>query len=264
MWDVRGPAASVRRDALFRRGLVLADILAFMAAYALALAVPGGKTALSWGIVIGIPVIVVVAKLIGLYDRDESLMRKTTLDEAPKLLELAASGALLVWVTGNVVVAGGFDRRDAAILLVLFLLLLLLFRTAARAVALAAAPSERCLVIGDELAAETIRSKLVGLSGVKAEVVARVDLDNVAPWTSDSFSEPRLDEVRKLAQALDVHRAVIAPRSADAGEMLNLVRTLKAVGVSVSVLPRLLEVVGSSVVFDDLHGVTVMGIRALN
>ena len=38
-------------------------------------------------------------------------------------------------------------------------------------------------------------------------------------------------------------------------------RTLKAVGVRVSVLPRLLEVVGSSVEFDDLHGVTVMGVR---
>jgi exopolysaccharide biosynthesis polyprenyl glycosylphosphotransferase len=43
--------------------------------------------------------------------------------------------------------------------------------------------------------------------------------------------------------------------------MLNLVRTLKAVGVRVSVLPRLLEVVGSSVEFDDLHGMTVMGVR---
>jgi len=43
--------------------------------------------------------------------------------------------------------------------------------------------------------------------------------------------------------------------------MLNLVRTLKAVGVRVSVLPSLLEVVGSSVEFDDLHGVTVMGVR---
>jgi exopolysaccharide biosynthesis polyprenyl glycosylphosphotransferase len=43
--------------------------------------------------------------------------------------------------------------------------------------------------------------------------------------------------------------------------MLDLVRTLKAVGVRVSVLPRLLEVVGSSVEFDDLHGVTVMGVR---
>jgi exopolysaccharide biosynthesis polyprenyl glycosylphosphotransferase len=86
-------------------------------------------------------------------------------------------------------------------------------------------------------------------------------LDKVAPWSTDSFSVGRLAEIRDLAQTLDVHRAIIAPRSADAGEMLNLVRTLKAVGVRVSVLPRLLEVVGSSVEFDDLHGVTVMGVR---
>ena len=69
------------------------------------------------------------------------------------------------------------------------------------------------------------------------------------------------EEIRDLAQTLDVHRAIIAPRSADAGEMLNLVRTLEAVGVRVSLLPRLLEVVGSSVEFDDLHGVTMMGVR---
>ena len=58
-----------------------------------------------------------------------------------------------------------------------------------------------------------------------------------------------------------MHRAIVAPTSADGGEMLDLVRTLKAVGVRVSVLPRLLEVVGSSVEFDDLHGVTLMGVR---
>jgi exopolysaccharide biosynthesis polyprenyl glycosylphosphotransferase len=39
------------------------------------------------------------------------------------------------------------------------------------------------------------------------------------------------------------------------------VRTLKAVGVRVSVLPRILEVVGSAVEFDELHGVTLMGVR---
>jgi exopolysaccharide biosynthesis polyprenyl glycosylphosphotransferase len=57
---------------------------------------------------------------------------------------------------------------------------------------------------------------------------------------------------------------IIAPgwgADADAGETLNLVRTLKAIGVRVSVLPRMLEVVGSSVEFDDLHGVTLMGVR---
>ncbi|HEY2572166.1 MAG TPA: exopolysaccharide biosynthesis polyprenyl glycosylphosphotransferase, partial [Solirubrobacteraceae bacterium] len=85
-----------------------------------------------------------------------------------------------------------------------------------------------------------------------------------APWSTDAFSAPRLKEIRDLAQTLDVHRAIVAPgwaANADANETLNLVRTLKAVGVRVSVLPRMLEVVGSSVEFDDLHGVTLMGVR---
>jgi exopolysaccharide biosynthesis polyprenyl glycosylphosphotransferase len=126
---------------------------------------------------------------------------------------------------------------------------------------LAIAPAERCLLIGDERSGETIRSKLTGHGGVKAEVVAHLDLDKVASWSTDGFSPSRLAEIRDLTLTLDVHRAIIAPRSVDGGEMLNLVRTLKAVGVRVSVLPRLLEVVGSSVEFDDLHGVTVMGVR---
>ena len=56
------------------------------------------------------------------------------------------------------------------------------------------------------------------------------------PGRATPSRSPRLAEIRDLAQTLDVHRAIIAPRSADAGEMLNLVRTLKAVGVRVSVV----------------------------
>jgi lipopolysaccharide/colanic/teichoic acid biosynthesis glycosyltransferase len=158
-------------------------------------------------------------------------------------------------------VHGTLDRHEALFLWLSLAAGLVLARTGSRMIALWLAPAERCLLIGDDLAAETIRAKLSGHGGVKAEVVAHLDLDKVEPWSTDSFSEPRLAEIRDLAQTLDVHRAIIAPRSADAGEMLNLVRTLKAVGVRVSVLPRLLEVVGSSVEFDDLHGVTVMGVR---
>lgn len=92
-------------------------------------------------------------------------------------------------------------------------------------------------------------------------MVAQLDLDKAGPWSTDALSAGRLAEIRDLAQQLDVHRAIVAPGGAEGGEILNLVRTLKAVGVRVSVLPRLLEVVGSSVEFDDLHGVTVMGVR---
>jgi exopolysaccharide biosynthesis polyprenyl glycosylphosphotransferase len=258
---VRGPAASLRRDSLFRRSLAVADILALLGAFLLTAELAARPVVLTWWALIEIPILLVGAKLTGLYDRDETLMRKTTLDEAPKLFQLATLCTVVAWLSGGFIVADALGRRQALILWLVLAALLILFRSVARIVALAIAPAERCLFIGDEMSAATIRSKLGCGGGVKATVVAHLDLDKVAPWSSDSFSESRLAEIRDLAQTLDVHRAIIAPRSADAGEMLNLVRTLKAVGVRVSVVPRLLEVVGSSVEFDDLHGVTVMGVR---
>ncbi|MHB8233140.1 MAG: sugar transferase [Solirubrobacteraceae bacterium] len=241
--------------------LVVADVVAVVGAFVLTVIVARRSVQLTWVGIAAVPILVVCAKLTGLYDRDETLLRKTTLDEAPKLLQLATLCAFVAWLTGGLIVHGQLDRHEAMVLWLALAVFLLLARSGSRAFSLRVAPTERCLFIGDEMSAETIRAKLTGHSGVKAKVVAHLDLDKVAPWSSDSFSEPRLAEVRDLAQTLDVHRAIIAPRSADAGEMLNLVRTLKAVGVRVSVLPRLLEVVGSSVEFDDLHGVTVMGVR---
>lgn len=261
--EVRGPDASMRRDSLFRRSLAIADVLAVVAAFLLALALsPATRDLqLTWATLGEIPILLVAAKMTGLYDRDETLLRKTTLDEAPRLFQLATLCTVIAWLAGGTIVHGGLGRHSALILWIVLAGLLIMFRSVARAAALALAPTERCLFIGDELSAATIRSKLECHGGVNATVVAHLDLDKVAPWSTDSFSESRLAEIRDLAQTLDVHRAIIAPRSADAGEMLNLVRTLKAVGVRVSVLPRLLEVVGSSVEFDDLHGVTVMGVR---
>jgi exopolysaccharide biosynthesis polyprenyl glycosylphosphotransferase len=251
----------MRRDAVFRRLLLVADVFAIISAFVLTVEVSSRSLMLTWSGIAAVPVLVVCAKLTGLYDRDETLLRKTTLDEAPKLFQLATLTALVVWLTDGLLVEGSLERHEAAFLWVTLAALLITCRAVARALALRISPVERCLFIGDEVSAEAIRSKLTGHGGVNAQVVAHLDLDKVEPWSTDSFSEPRLAEIRDLAQTLDVHRAIIAPRSVDAGEMLNLVRTLKAVGVRVSVLPRLLEVVGSSVEFDDLHGVTVMGVR---
>ncbi len=259
--EARGPSACLRRDALFRRMLLIADLLAVAGAFVMTVELSHRSVALTWYALAALPIVVVCAKLLGLYDRDEALIRKTTLDEAPKLFELATLVALVGWLAGGMFVSGHLDRHEALFLWLSLAFLLVVMRAGARQLALRIAPIERCLFIGDELSAETIRSRLTGHGGVRADVVAHLDLDKVAPWSTDSFSEARLAEIRDLAQTLDVHRAIIAPRSVDAGEMLNLVRTLKAVGVRVSLLPRLLEVVGSSVEFDDVHGVTLMGVR---
>jgi exopolysaccharide biosynthesis polyprenyl glycosylphosphotransferase len=256
-----GPAASKRRDAIFRRLLLVADALAIVLAFVLTIQLSSRSLQLTWASIAALPILLLGGKLFGLYDRDEAVLHKTTLDEAPKLLHVATLCALVAWLAGGLIVAGTLDRHEALFLWLALVVLLVLMRTGARAFALRVAPAERCLFIGDADAAETIRSKLTDHSGVRATLVACLDLDKIAPWSTDARSSTRLAEVRDLARRLDVHRAIVAPRSADAGEVLDLVRTLKAVGVRVSVLPRLLEVVGSTVEFDDLHGVKVMGVR---
>jgi exopolysaccharide biosynthesis polyprenyl glycosylphosphotransferase len=254
-------AATRRRESIFRRGLVAADALAIFGAFALTIGLSSRSVELTRASIIGLPLLIAGAKITGLYDRDDALLRKTTLDEAPKLFQLAALCALIAWLAGSMIVAGRLDRHQALFLWIALAGMLMLMRTLARAVALRVAPEERCLVIGDADTARTISGKLSGHGGIRASVVAHLDLDKVAPWTTDARSENELVQVRVLARDLDVHRAIVAPRSADGHEVLDLVRTLEAVGVRVSIVPRLLEVVGSSVVFDDLHGVTVMGVR---
>jgi exopolysaccharide biosynthesis polyprenyl glycosylphosphotransferase len=258
--EIRGPAACLKRDTLFRRSLLAADLAALTGAIALTLSLSRRPLQVTWELALAIPILIVCAKLSGLYDRDQALLRKTTLDEAPKLAQLATLYALLAWLT-SATMAGGLLAADEVLLLWAGLTaLLVLARSGSRALALRIAPTERCLVIGDEHSTRVIRAKLTDGGGVKAELVAHIDLDKVEPWSTDSFSGSRLAEIGRLARTLDVHRAIIAPRSADAGETLNLIRTLNAVGVRISVLPRLLEVVGSSVEFDDVHGLTVMGV----
>jgi exopolysaccharide biosynthesis polyprenyl glycosylphosphotransferase len=258
--EARGPAASMLRDAIFRRRLLMADAMAILGASAMTTHLASRPLQLTWTSIAGLPILLVCAKLFGLYDRDETLLRKTTLDEAPRVFHLATLCALVAWLTSGLVLAAPLDPREALFLWLSLALLLLLARAGARMLALRLSPAERCLFIGEEALIETIRSKLTG-RGVKAEMVAHLDLEEVAPWSADACSDSRLAEVRDLARTLDVHRAIIAPPSGDSDEVLDLVRTLKAVGVRVSVLPRLLEVVGSSVEFDDLHGMTAIGVR---
>ncbi len=263
----RGASACLRRDALFRRALLSADAVAIAGAFALTVALSHRSLHLTLAVAVVVPIVLAGAKLAGLYDRDEALLRKTTLDEAPKLFQLATLSVLVAWLVDGPIATGNLDRTEALFLWLVLTGGLIAGRAVARALALRAAPAERCLLIGDEQSAAIVDSRLACRGGINAEVVAHLDLDMAAPWCSDGTSALRLQEIRDLAETLDVHRAIVAPgwkAGAESGEMLNLVRTLKAVGMRVSVLPRMLEVVGSSVEFDDLHGVTVMGVRSFD
>src|SRR5882757_222222 len=183
--DVRGPSVSLRRDSLFRRALLAADVVAILVALILTVALSSRRVPLqlTWESLVGIPLLLIGAKLLGLYDRDETLLRKTTLDEAPKLFQLATLCTLVALLAGRLIVAGTLDRKEALFLWISLAGLLLLLRAAARVIALAIGPPERCLFIGDQRSGEMIAAKLSGHGGIKAKIVAQLELGQVAPWS---------------------------------------------------------------------------------
>ena len=59
-----------------------------------------------------------------------------------------------------------------------------------------------------------------------------------------------------------MHRIIIAPTTTDTSALVDLIRAAKSIGVRVSVLPRMFEVVGSAVEFDDVDGMTMLGVSS--
>jgi exopolysaccharide biosynthesis polyprenyl glycosylphosphotransferase len=56
-------------------------------------------------------------------------------------------------------------------------------------------------------------------------------------------------------------RVIVAPGDTDSETTVQLVSRAKSLGVNVTIMPRLAEVVGSSVAFDHLDGIPMLGVR---
>jgi exopolysaccharide biosynthesis polyprenyl glycosylphosphotransferase len=254
-------AASLSRDAVYRRLLAVADILAAAAAFVVAIPLLGDDH-LGLGALIAILLVVPVFKLAGLYDRDEHLLNKTTLDEAPTIFYVASLYTLLAFLAGDAIVDGTLGREQALLLWVLMIGLTLLTRALARRGAAAIVPAERCLILGNAEAAHWLSSKLERCQGGRICVVGRVPIN---PDDSSLNGMPLLGRFGDLETVLEdngVDRALIAPGRGDTDHrLLNAIRIVKRLGVRVSVLPRLFEAVGSAYEFDDIEGATLLGVR---
>jgi lipopolysaccharide/colanic/teichoic acid biosynthesis glycosyltransferase len=67
--------------------------------------------------------------------------------------------------------------------------------------------------------------------------------------------------LHRLVEDWEIQRVVIEPSEPQPQATLDFVREVKETGARVSLLPRILEVVGSSIEIDDVHGLTLLGVR---
>jgi exopolysaccharide biosynthesis polyprenyl glycosylphosphotransferase len=261
--EAPGVIAALKRNRRFRRYLAVADALAALVALIVATDLLGTNQ-LSVRVLLGLPLVTLACKLTGLYDRDELVIRKSTLDETPALIELATFYTLAVWLLDGIVLDGPLGKTAAIVLWGSLILFGVVFRRIARSLAAQAADEERLLLIGDAATYARLQHKLE-TTDVNAKLVGRLSLQRVSDFSAE---ERPVDEatLRHLVHDLHAHRVLVVPSQTNPQVTLDLIRAAKAVGVSVSIVPHVFDVVGQSVVFDDLGGMTLLGVRqfALN
>ncbi|MDP9345138.1 MAG: exopolysaccharide biosynthesis polyprenyl glycosylphosphotransferase [Actinomycetota bacterium] len=247
-----------QRAASARHALAAADVAAAAFALIVGITLLGDHDTMVASTVLALPLVVVVAKISGLYDRDELVFDKSTLDEAPALFQAATLYALLVWLGEGSFVHGHLGRDQVIVLWAILFASSVAFRALARTISRRRCEVERCLLIGAPHAAERLRAKLDGRSAYGATLVGRLPGDSDDPGVGALGT---LADLETIVEVAHVQRVVIAPGDNDGEAMLDTIRRAKALGVQVSVLPRLLEVIGSSIEFDQVDGLPVLAVR---
>jgi exopolysaccharide biosynthesis polyprenyl glycosylphosphotransferase len=248
--DSPPPPAVRRRDAIGRRMLLAADLLAALLATGLVRIVFGASGPGSAGLLL-LPVVPLVYMAMGLYRRDELLLSTHTLDEAPAVFQAATLSAVGAYLLESAVTPTPLGAQVIAVSLIGLTGSTVVLRVVARSLTRHTTPRERCLVVGSAEVAERFAGKLASGPAVHADLVGRLDLqrDRISPALAERVTEAR------------VHRVVVAGEGAAPERVHDAIQSAKALGVKVSVLPRMFEVVGSSVAFDYVDGMTVLGVR---
>ncbi len=211
-------------EPLLRRMLATADVLAVVLA-AVAVGLWGNRLAMALLLVLGAPLWIVTAKLVGLYDRDQRTLRHLTVDEVPWLAVWALSSTAVL--TGLLVPFPGLNLSSDERLLVWGTTLLLAFvlRAATRALWRRVTPPERVLVVGDGPLAAAFVRKLDLFPDIHAEIVLELEnsrllsdqldglagnLDRIVVACSE-FSEDLLEKLLPFCRLNGLKLTVVPP-----------------------------------------------------
>jgi len=194
-----------------------------------------------------LPIALLLAKLHGLYDRDQRSLRHLTVDELPNLFIWSVS-ATAVAVLLMVLVADDSVRLEtAAFAFLVAAASAFVLRATMRLLWRLTAPPERTMIIGSGRVAEAVGHKLELFSDMHVEVVGRRDSCSVA-------------ELREAPQWLvDVDRVVVALPAIEEELIGELVSACRREQAKLSVIPPARGTMGTVVQMDRLGEIPLMG-----
>jgi exopolysaccharide biosynthesis polyprenyl glycosylphosphotransferase len=206
------------RDALRRRMLAGADLAPALVA---SLLITSSVATLMWAAAF-VPGWILIAKLIGLYDRDHTAIRHLTIDEAPALAAWTGASIAGLAVVLPLTPAGEVGAPEAALAWVAATAVALAARGLARVLWRRLTPAETAIVLGEGNLAGAIRRKLELFPDIHLRL---------------HESDPRDVSVAALADHVD--RIIVATESLDIAEVANLVALCRERQVKLSVVSPL-------------------------
>jgi exopolysaccharide biosynthesis polyprenyl glycosylphosphotransferase len=240
--DRRGPW----RDALLRRMLALADAISALAvSLSLGTVFAGQFAHLLWSALF-LPVWLVLAKLLGLYDRDHRALRHLTVDELPAIFIWATIGTSLLSLFLAVTPAGPLSIAAAVRAWGIVLLSAFILRASMRVLWRWITPPARTLVIGGGALGAATRRKIELFPDIHVEVVAE----------RDDFE---VDELYRGSNDLrDLHRVILASETIDEELIAGLVSYCRRRQVNLSVVPPVRGMLGTAVQLNHVADLPVV------
>jgi exopolysaccharide biosynthesis polyprenyl glycosylphosphotransferase len=211
-------------DALRRRMLALADLGAALVAAAVLASSPGD---VAWAAAFA-PLWLLIAKLLGLYDRDHRAIRHLTIDELPGIAAWSISGVLMLVVLLPLTPAGSLSTAAAAAACGAAAGSAVVLRGAARLAWRRITPPERTMVIGGGEAAAAIHRRARLFPDMHLELVSE------KPFPIAVLSET---EPSRLMQGVD--RIIVASSDVDPERVGELSAACRTEQVKLSVISPL-------------------------
>ncbi len=264
-----------RRGWLVRRALLLADLVGLLLAFFVAQWLFGASESAidhvgeetEWLVfLMTLPGWAIVAKLYGLYDRDEERTDHSTVDDVVGVFHLVTVGTWLFFATAWLTGIANPDMPKLVAFWALAILLVAIGRATARALCRRSVTYlQNTIIIGAGDVGQTIARKLLNHPEYGINLVGFVD-DEPKERREDLRHLVLLagpDRLPGLIRLFDVERVIIAFSNQPHEDTLDLIRSLKDLDVQIDIVPRLFELVGPNVGFHSVEGVPLFGLPPL-
>jgi exopolysaccharide biosynthesis polyprenyl glycosylphosphotransferase len=213
-----------------------------------------------------LPIWVVLNKVLRLYDRDANLIHKSTLNELPTIVQSISFGTALAFLFGPLVHGVSIHRHQMLVFWVLACVLTPAVRLTARTLVRRRVAPERVLIVGSGHVASLVARKIAAHPEYGAVIAGYVDVpaDGEGGRGEGITRLGGVGDFEAVCCEHDVERVVIAFSSLAHEHLLDMIRVSKRLGLKISVVPRLFEVIGHSVEIDQIEGMTLLGLRGLS